>query len=169
MNKIFKSFVILALVAIAFGSVSTVFAQATSPQGTGPESGFANGRGGRRGGMLTANNGTLQDGILHDAMIAGYADALGVSVDDLNARLADGETMAAIALAEGYSFEDFRAIMLEVRIQVLDQAAADGTLTQEQVDWMKTRGAGMGQINGGRGNGQGMFGTGECPYGNTTP
>lgn len=169
MNKIFKSFVILAVVAIAFGSASAVFAQAATPQGTGPVSGFANGRGGRRGGMLTANNGSLQDGILHDAMIAGYADALGVSVDELNTRLADGETMSAIALAEGFSFEDFRAIMVDVRTQVLDQAAADGTLTQEQADWLKTRGAGMGQLNGGRGNGQGSFGTGECPYGNTAP
>jgi len=169
MNKIFKSFAILAVVAIAFGSASAVFAQAATPQGTGPESGFANGRGGRRGGMLTAKNGSLQDGILHDAMIAGYAEVLGVSIDELNTRLADGETMAAIALAEGFSFEDFRAIMVDVRAQALDQAVADGTLTQEQADWLKTRGAGMGQISGGRGNGQRKFGTGECPYGNVTP
>ena len=34
---------------------------------------------------------------------------------------------------------------------------------------VKTRGAGVGQISGGRGNGQRKFGTGECPYGNATP
>ena len=157
MNKLVKSLVILAVVAIAFGSASAVFAQ------SGPNTGLSSrtGRGGRGGGngtMLAENNSVrlqdgFQDGLLHDAMIAAFADELGLSVDEINTRLEAGETMADIAISTGLT---------------LDQALADGILTEEQAEWLKSRGAGrymngsMGMNTGFRGNGQRMNGTGEC-------
>ena len=132
-----------------------------------------------RDGKLGENLAGTQDGLLHDAMIAAFAEALDLSVDELNTRLSEGETMAEIALSTEMTIEDFRTLMLDVRAQVLDQAVADGTLTQEQADWLKSRGAGRGNAAGLRGNGirrgglrgsrQGMFDRGECPYDKITP
>lgn len=172
MNKLVKSLVILAVVAIAFGSASAVFAQ------SGPNTGLSSrtGRGGRGGGngtMLAENNSIrlqdgFQDGLLHDAMIAAFADELGLSVDEINSRLEEGETMADIAISTGLTLEDFRDLMVEVRTLVYDQAVADGTLTEEQAEWLKSRGSGrymnggMGMNTGFRGNGQRLYGTGEC-------
>ena len=173
MNKWLKSFIVLAVAVIALGSVSAVFAQANTPQGISPGVGFENGRGGRRGGRFGVEGVAPGDGLLHDALIAAFAEELDLSIDALEEKLAAGETMAAIAFENGLTFDEFRVLMADVRAAALDQAVADGTLTQEQADWLKTRGAGMGQANGsggrGRGRGQGGIGTGECPYGNTTP
>jgi hypothetical protein len=119
--------------------------------------------------MLGENGASLQDGLLHDTMIAAYAEALGIEVSALETRLADGETMAQIAFSTGMNAEDFRTLMLDVRALALDQAVLDGTLTQEQADWLKTRGAGMGNISGRQGKAQRFNGTGDCPYGQTTP
>lgn len=173
MNKILLGLVVVVIVAIALGTAGVVAAQSPTPvPGTGTGYGMGAGRG-NRGGM---NNGGLggvvagtQDGLLHDEMIAAFAEKLEISVDDLNERLAAGETVADIAIAEGLTVEEFFAIRVEVRTQVLDQAVKDGLLTQEQVDWMKTRGAGNGAGRGMRGNGQGRFGNGECPYLQTNP
>jgi hypothetical protein len=102
-----------------------------------------------------------QDGLLHDGMIAVYAQKLGISADDLNARLTKGETMAQIAYSKGLTAAQFSALMIDARTQAIDQAIKDGTLTQAQADWMSQRGAGM---MGGRGTGQGRNANPDCPY-----
>lgn len=173
MNKFMKSFVILAVIAIAFGSAGAVFAQTETPEDdfTGmtlryngrSKSGGRGGYGGS-GTMLRDNLVGTQDGLLHDVMITVYSDALGISVDDLNTRLEAGETMAEIALSTGLTVEEFQAIMLDVRAAALDQAVADGLMTEEQAEWLKTRGAGLGNLSGTRRSSQRMFGlgTGDC-------
>jgi hypothetical protein len=119
---------------------------------------------------LGGANTTAGEGILHDYMIAAYAEKLNLPAADLEARLNNGETMAQIALSEGLTFEQFRTLMVEVRTQAINQAVADGTLTQEQADWMTTRGAGrmagsqMGNARGMRGSGQGQNANPDCPY-----
>ena len=47
----------------------------------------------------------------HDAMLALFSEKLGISVDELQLRLENGESMAQIALAAGMTFEEFRALM----------------------------------------------------------
>jgi hypothetical protein len=42
-------------------------------------------------------HGTYQNGFLHDEMIAAFAEKLGLTVEELNARTAGGETFAEIA------------------------------------------------------------------------
>jgi len=166
MNKSVLVIVIVAVVAVALGTAGLVYAQAPTPQTPVPGTGYGYGMGGRgaRGGMMgqAAVAGT-QDGLLHDGMIAVYAQKLGISVDDLNARLTKGETMAQIAYSKGLTAAQFSALMINARTQAIDQAVKDGTLTQAQADWMSQRGAGM--MGGrGRGTGQGQFANPACPY-----
>ena len=168
MNIVVKSIIILAVVAIAFGTAGVVLAQSSTPEaiepGTGINVGFGgHGARGQRGGMPG------QDGLLHDEMIAAYATELGLPVEDLETRLAAGESMAEIAISTGLTIDEFQALRVEVRTLVIDQAVKDGTLTQEQADWMKSRGAGMGNQTGRRGNGQNLLGTTGCPYYQTNP
>jgi hypothetical protein len=53
--------------------------------------------------------------VMHDAMIAAFADALGLDPVDLEAMLESGENMMDIALAQGFSSEDVWEIMQTVR------------------------------------------------------
>lgn len=168
MNKTLLSIVIVAVIAIALGTTSFVYAQVPTPQAPVPGSGYGQGRMGGRGahgGMMNQNATGTQDGLLHDEMIAVYAQKLGISVEDLNARLVKGETMAQIASSKGLTADQFTTLMADARSQAIDQAVKNGTLTQVQADWMKQRGAGM--VNGGRGmrgNGQGRNANPDCPY-----
>jgi hypothetical protein len=179
MNKSVLVIVIVAVVAVVLGTAGLVYAQAPTPQtpvpGTGygfgmtqapaPWAGVA-GRGARGGMMGQAAVAGTQDGLLHDGMIAVYAQKLGISVDDLNARLAKGETMAQIAYSKGLTAAEFSTLMTDARTQAIDQAVKNGTLTQAQADWMNQRGAGMmgGRGRGARGTGQGQFANPNCPY-----
>lgn len=175
MKKLVLSIVIVAFIAIAaFGSASYVFAQTATPPTPGSGYGGRMMGGGYGGGRMMGSSTDLdQDGPMHDAMIAAFAEKLGVSVDDLNARLAGGETMAQIAASKGYTVEQFQSLMTEVRSSAIDQAVKAGTLTQAQADWMKQRGAGM-MAGGGRGmrgagQGQGRGSSTSCPYTQTNP
>ena len=158
MKKLMIRIALLAVVAVALGSTSSVFAQTPTPQ--------------------TPTPGT-QLGFLQDEMVAVYADALGITVDDLNTRLTNGETMAQIAYSTGMSADEFRTLMVDVRTQAIALAVKNGTITQEQADWMSQRGAGqmMGGARGARGGrgagagvgagagaGQGWFANPNCPY-----
>ena len=171
MKKLIISVVMVAVVVIALGSAGFVYAQSTTtPEAPVPGTGYGmmGGRG-MRGGMMGQGAGyAAQDGLMHDEMIAAFAEELGISVDDLNARLAKGETMSQIATAQGLTVEEFRTLMTDARSQAIDQAVKNGTLTQEQADWMNQRGAGR-MMGGGRGmRGSGQMGSG-CPYYQTTP
>ena len=133
-----KTILIVTLVVAALGvlGVGVAFAQGPVP-------------GGRGGGMMQ-NGG----GYLHTYMATALADKLGLKMDDVNARLAAGETMYDIAIANGVKAEDVPALMVEVRAKALEAAVKDGVVTQAQADWMKSRGFGT----GGYGNGTGMGG-----------
>lgn len=106
---------------------------------TGAWGGRMGGRGmGMRGGYA-AQAGTGEYGPMHDAMMSAFAEALGLPVEELEARHDAGETLWQIAEAQGMSAEDFGSLMIEARSDALQQAVADGTITQEQADWMNQR------------------------------
>jgi hypothetical protein len=154
-----KILIIVALVgaaALAFGFTGNVMAQAVEPPTVEPGFGPGGMGGGFRGKMMSARGEGL--GLMHDAMTAAFTEKLGITVDDLNARLASGETMYNIAVENGLTLEDFHSIMVDARAKALESAVADGTITQEQADFMKERGAG-------RLGGRGGF-AGNCPNGN---
>jgi hypothetical protein len=165
MKKLVKSFAILAVIAIALGSASVVFAQTSTPEapigfgGTGI--GMRGNRGGRGSGstLMYQNQENLEDGLLHDLMISAFAEALDMTVEELETSLAEGKTLAEIA---GLPLDEFRALMVEIRTQVHDQAVEDGLLPGSQSGWVNSRGGGMGRFGSNRGGGQGLYGSGDC-------
>lgn len=131
MKKIMLT-VLLLTAALAVVGVGAALAQGSAPHfgGYGPMMG---------------------GGVLHDYMIAAFAEKTGLSVDAINARLASGERLYDIALSEGIAQEDLPALMSEIRASALDAAVKDGVITKEQADLMKTRGGtcdGTGSRNG---------------------
>ena len=169
MNKLVIATLVGLVLVLTLGTVGFAYAQTpTQTPGAGTGTGMMGGRG-PRGGMTA---GVVGEGILHDYMVTGFAEKLNIPASDLEVRLDQGETMAQIAAAQGLTVEQFRALMVEVRGQAIDQALKDGKLTQQQADWMKQRGAGQmaaggmgnGFGRGMRGAGQGQFANPGCPY-----
>ncbi|HEY9121488.1 MAG TPA: hypothetical protein VIM80_00685 [Brevefilum sp.] len=169
MNRLMKTFVILAVVAVALGSASAVFAQTDTPDSPigygGVGIGSRSKRGGRGNGsqMLYQNRDSMEDGLLHDAMIAAFSEALSIPVEDLETRLAGGETLAEIALSTDLTLEEFRTLLTEIRTTVHDQAVEEGLLPGSQFGWTNERpegNTGYGARRGG--TGRGMYGAGDC-------
>jgi len=97
-------------------------------------------------------------GLLHDYMSNAMAQALGLSVEEFEARHDAGETFFDIAFAEGFTAEETPTLMQNARTSALDVAGKDGVITQEQVEWMQSRGFGRGGNMGENGD----FGSGVC-------
>lgn len=159
-KKIMISAIVVILASVLFTSVAAA-QSTTSCEGWMQKGGFA--------------NGTDGSCLLHDEMLAAYAEELGISVTDLEARLEAGETMRDVALSTGLTWEEFRTVRVAVREAVVAQALEDGTITQEQADLMlRVRGGGAGHggggmMGGGKGGRGGMGGNnGTCPNGTTT-
>ncbi|HCS40320.1 MAG: hypothetical protein FP831_10145 [Anaerolineae bacterium] len=152
MKKALVLSIVLVAAVFTLGSVNKVYASSGNPSTTAASDNY--GFGGQ-GGMM----GGTQQGLLHDEMVIVVAEKLGITVEDLNARLADGETMYSVAIAEGLSNDEAIALMADARSQAIDQAVANGDLTQAQADWMKTRSQFMGAngANGATGT-RGMMG-----------
>ncbi|MCX6054767.1 MAG: hypothetical protein NTZ74_07630 [Chloroflexi bacterium] len=172
MNKILLGSLIVAVLAIGLVSTGVVHAQSNTPSTSTSEVGYGMGGHGNRGGLMGGGVSGTQDGLLHDKMIAVFAEKLGITVEDLNTRLANGETLSSIALSQGMTIEQFNTLMVDARNQAIDQAVKDGTLTQTQADWMKNRGNMMGSgtnnMHGANGFG-GQYANGSCPYVQTNP
>ena len=129
----------LVLASLVVVGVGVVFAQDETPPFAGH--GMMNGQ-----------------GVMHTFMVTEFARKLDLNVNDINTRLAAGETMYDIALSAGVTAEEFPAIMTEVRTAALDAAVAANVITQEQADWMKSHNmgaGGMGNCNGTGPQGQG--------------
>lgn len=132
---------LLAVALLALGIAGFASAQTSTPQ-SNPYPAFGSGMRGGRGSMRGMMGGYRpQDGtgILHDYMIAAFANALGLSPEELESRLAAGETLWQVAQSEGFSAEEFSQLWIEARTAALEQAVADGVITQEQADWMNAR------------------------------
>jgi hypothetical protein len=149
-----KTILIVGLVVLALGvlGVGAVFAQDENPPVP-----YGHGQ------MM--NNG--DSGPMHTFMAIEFAKALDLNVNDVNTRLAAGETMYDVALSAGVTAEEFPEVMTQVRTAALAEAVKANVITQEQADWMLSRGN-MGNGNctgtGPQGNnGGGMMGNG---YGN---
>ncbi len=86
-------------------------------------------------------------GGMHTVVWASLAETLGLSRDELSAQLTAGQTLAQIAEAQGVSQEELTTTLQAAMTEGLQQAVADGALTQAQADqmtaWMTARGATM--------------------------
>ncbi len=151
-----KTIIVIVLAVAALAVFSTGIAFAQGPQPPRLVNGAARGTG---------------DGPLHEYMINAMAEALGITPTDLEARLASGQTAYQVALDLGISADKIPALLSGARAQAIDAAVAAGAISQQQGDWMKTRGAsmGMGTCDGtGQRLGQGM-GRGGWRFQQTNP
>lgn len=78
-------------------------------------------------------------GLLHDYMLAAFAEALDLKVEDVETRLADGKTLREIATAQGFTQDELKDLVTKVRQAALDAAVADEVITQAQADFMLER------------------------------
>jgi hypothetical protein len=143
---------------VALGGESIGEAASGEPQGTGGPGGPGRCGGGPDGLM----GGYLAD--YQDDFDAAVASALGMSVEDYQAALAEGKRPGQIAQEQGLDRDAWQTIWLDAHKTVLDQAVADGKLTQDQADALYERieqgGPGKGGP-GGPGGGPGMPGGGQ--------
>ena len=152
-KKGFLLIAVLSITLLSFIAVSPVFASELF--WGGPGNGGSNGTGTGKPLDQSIN----LDGMLEDLIHANLADALGIEIDDLTARLDAGETFSSIAFSLGFDSIAIRDMIVSARADALAQAVADGLLTQEQVDWMASHGNRMPAANYGEGI---CDGTGEC-------
>lgn len=104
-----------------------------------------------------------------DALLA---KALGMSVEDLQAAYANGETLSTLMRAKGLDAATVREKLQTAYTEALAQAVKDGVITQAQADAMAKDGRGFGMMPGGmpmpgegRGGcrGRGGYRGGEAP------
>jgi hypothetical protein len=117
MKTSIKIFVGFAAVALLLSSTGAVFADSIEASTFGSGYGYGSGEG--------------QNGQLEPYMEAAIADSLGLTVEEVDALLASGETHYTIALKQGLTAEEFTAIFESARITALDLAAKDGIVINQ--------------------------------------
>lgn len=161
-----KKLLILAIafgvvVALSLGAIGFAYAQTPTPsdETTVPQWGGRGGmmRGGSMmGGMMNGQNGGTY-GPMHEYMITALSEGLGMTAEELQARIDDGETPYQVAQSQGLSDEQIATLFDEAHDQALQAAVEAGVLTQEQADQMESHHEQMWQ-NGGPGAGGCMGG-----------
>jgi predicted DNA-binding protein (UPF0251 family) len=76
------------------------------------------------------------EGPLHDYMAPAMADAFRLTVEELEALHESGKNLWDYAQEQGISEEEFLALKEAARIEAINQALADGIISQEQADRM---------------------------------
>ncbi|MCP4415342.1 MAG: hypothetical protein GY805_01885 [Chloroflexi bacterium] len=112
----------------------------------------------------------------HEDSQAAMAEALGMTVEEMADAQEDGTRLPELAETQGVDMETVITAVSDARTAAIDQAVADGTITQEQADLLASQegprgGGGRGQCgsrDGGPRDGQGggQFGPGN---GNNDP
>lgn len=88
------------------------------------------------------------------AMRTAMAELLGMSLDELEASLAEGTRMFELMAEANVAADTMRAVMNEVRETAVAAALADGTITQEQADCVLSRTERGPHLNGQHNQGQ---------------
>jgi len=101
---------------------------------------------------LSVEQNIAMDGLLDEIIHENLAIALEITPEEMADRLAAGESVYEIAISLGYDAESFSEIMILARIDALTQAVDLDLLTQEQAEWMASRGFGSAM----------NVGTGDC-------
>ncbi len=96
----------------------------------GMMNGYRYGPGGMMGGR-GFNRGT---GIMHEYIVTAFANAVGLTVDQVNTRLSNGETLVQIAEAQGFTGDKLTTLAKDVATTAVNQAVKDGVITQAQAD-----------------------------------
>jgi hypothetical protein len=72
-------------------------------------------------------------------MVEAFAEALGISPEDLKAAIARGQTPCEIIEAQGLGAAEVWGATAGARQELLQQAVEDELLTQQQADWIRER------------------------------
>lgn len=94
--------------------------------------------------------GLARDIFGRDEAQAVIAETLGLTVEELTAAREDGTRLPALAEDQGVDLETLRTAVSEARTAAIEQAVADGLITQEQADILLSH---EGPRFGGRGHG----------------
>lgn len=155
MKKILLVVSVLTVAAVALSVASPVMA--SEPFKGGPRNGDPEALGFRRNAYLgelgtgtgvpvnqnmSINQEIALDGLLDDIIHEDLAENLGISYEVMTERLAAGESVYDIAISLGFDAASFSELMADARADALVQAVDLGLLTQEQADWVGSRGFG---------------------------
>ncbi|MBI9044194.1 MAG: hypothetical protein JEZ06_06900 [Anaerolineaceae bacterium] len=146
----------ITIALVAFTPVDTVYASALDRRGP-PTDRPATGTG------VPLEQNINLEGQLSDDMAAYYADALGIPVETLKAVEDAGQTLYEIGTEYGFSTEQIAQMQADARSNALDLSVANGTITEEQAEWLKSRGN-----TGGYGLNLCTSEAGTCEYPNQT-
>jgi|GEM_PF-2353805 len=120
---------IIAITAAAVLALSLAFAYGPRFQNTSGAPGTA------RAGAGPVQAGTVFAGTVHDEAAA----LLGITPEELIALHQSGKTLQDIAVELGQNADAFRTALIDSRNQAIDEAVANGELTDAQGALMKTR------------------------------
>ena len=146
---------LVALLLTGLAGVTVAFAQEPTPETEAPFAGRGGGRGcgGFGRGMMGGFGGqwTTFDTI---------ADTLGLTPEELFTALHSGKTLEGVAEDQGVDWEALQETMQAAREDAMreriEQAVEDGTISQEQADWMlEGLESGYGPMGRGFGRGRG--------------
>jgi hypothetical protein len=170
MKKLWIIGTLAALALIAFGVVGYAYAQ--SQDDDSPEDGISYGcgmSGTGRGMMRMFNadqgegscgfaNGDGEYGPLHDYMFTAFAQALGLTPEEIETRRQAGDTLSDMVQEQNLTAEEFQELVTTARTSAINQAVADGVITQAQADFMLERMERMAENAFGPGSGAGNGG-----------
>ncbi|MBU0511472.1 MAG: hypothetical protein KKD28_15460 [Chloroflexi bacterium] len=145
MKKLLLILVGFALAVGVLGVAGYAYAQTQPPSDPwSPDSPGMSGRGGRGGfsgaGQRSSDMNASSDmGLLEDYMHPAIADAFGLTVETLDAMHDEGVTLWQYAEEQGLTSEEFNALMQTASATAINNAVADGAITQEQADFMLER------------------------------
>lgn len=71
------------------------------------------------------------------------SDLLGLSQDEIHALRLEGKTLAEIAEGEGVTADELTEAIVSEKVKLIEQAVADGELTDEQAEWVIARAEAM--------------------------
>ena len=158
MKKTLGTVLAITILAVAmFGAVGSAYAMADTGKGPGN-----NGNSGA--GKSTTTAGENSTSVLSAYMTDAMATVLELDPVALTARLDAGETFYDIALAEGYTAEEWAVLFSTAQASATEAAAADGLTPQIQTQLntntaaqLNTNAATQSQLNDGT-----CDGTGDC-------
>lgn len=141
--------VVLVLAMMALGATvafAAPLAQTDEPEQVDPETAETEERVGRCG----VSREVMEQVIDREAIEAVVADALGMTVDELQAAKESGQRLSEIADEQGVDLEDVRTAVEEAKAEMVQQALDDNLITDEQAECILSH---SGPCNGGRGRG----------------
>ena len=122
------------------------------------------GPGGMMGrGMMSGNHAQMHGAMMgangmHEQVWTAVARKLGLTYEELNTALQNGQTVAQLAQAKGISLDALKTAALDAMKTSFAELVKQGAVSQEQADWMLDHMDDMPMFNFDQGFGPGMMG-----------